>query len=296
MAKALFGRVITAMITPFHEDGSVDYEGAVTLAKHLLAHGSEGLLLGATTGEGATMTEEEKLKLYRTVVDAVGDKATILGNAGGADTAASCAFIKKVEATGVKGALAIVPFYVKPTQEGIYQHFKAIAAATKLPIMLYTVPGRTSSNILPETTKRLAEDCPNIVAIKEASGNFSQITEESRILPKDFMIYSGDDSFTLPILATGGVGVVSVSSHVIGEDMLAMVKAYEAGDVEKAKELHQKTFPMNKGLFFITSPIPVKTAINLLGLPGGAFRLPMVPANAAEKAHVEQLLKDYGLL
>lgn len=296
-----FGRVITAMITPFADDGSVDYEGAAKLAKHLINHGSEGILVGGTTGEGAVMSEEEKLKLYDCVIRAVGQKAEgkkvpVIGNAGGIDTAASIAFAQKVEALGADGVLAIVPFYVKPTQEGIYQHFKAIADSIHIPVILYNVPGRTNASIQPATIRRLVDVCPNIVGIKDAAGNWDQVTQERMLLPEDFMIYSGDDSFTFPIIAAGGTGVISVSSHIIGEDMLAMIDAYEKGDVKKAFALHMKTYPINKGLFFITSPIPVKTAVNLLGLPGGKFRLPMVEANESEKAHIVQMLKDYGLM
>lgn len=296
-----FGRVITAMITPFSDDGSVDYEGAAKLAKHLINHGSEGILVGGTTGEGAVMSEEEKLKLYDCVIRAVGQKAEgkkvpVIGNAGGIDTAASIAFAQKVEALGADGVLAIVPFYVKPTQEGMYQHFKAIADSIHIPVILYNVPGRTNASIQPATIRRLVDVCPNIVGIKDAAGNWDQVTQERMLLPEDFMIYSGDDSFTFPIIAAGGTGVISVSSHIIGEDMLAMIDAYEKGDVKKAFALHMKTYPINKGLFFITSPIPVKTAVNLLGLPGGKFRLPMVEANESEKAHIVQMLKDYGLM
>lgn len=296
-----FGRVITAMITPFAEDGSVDYEAAAKLAKHLIAHGSEGLLIGATTGEGATMSEEEKLKLYDIIVKEVGAKAAgpkvpVMANVGGIDTRASIAFGKKVQALGVDAILAIVPFYVKPTQEGMYQHFKAIASALDVPVILYNVPGRTNVSIQPSTIKRIVDACPNVVGVKDATGNWDQVTQEKMLLPDSFMIYSGDDAFTYPILTAGGTGVISVSSHIIGDDMLAMVDAWDMGDTKKAFELHKKTYPINKGLFFITSPIPVKTAVNLLGLPGGKFRLPMVDANAEEKAHITAMLKEYGLL
>lgn len=295
------GRVITAMITPFGEDGAVDYEAAVKLAKHLIAHGSEGILVGGTTGEGATMSEEEKLTLYRRIVDEVGRRAPgkkvpIMGNAGAIDTAASCAFAKKVQETGVDTILAIVPFYVKPTQEGMFQHFKAIASSVDIPVVLYDVPSRTNTSIAPQTVKRLVDACPNIVGIKDATGNWDHVTQEKILLPDDFLVYSGDDSYTYPILAAGGAGVISVSAHIIGDDMLAMIDAFQKGDREKAFALHKKTYPINKGIFFITSPIPIKTAVNLLGLPGGNFRLPMVPASADEVAYVKKMLQDYGLL
>lgn len=291
-----FGNVITAMITPFREDGTVDYEAASAVAKYLIAHGSDGILVGGTTGEGAVMTAEEKLKLYKLMADTYGDQVLVMGNVGTADTAASVAFAKEASKTGIDAVLAIVPYYVKPTQEGIYQHFKAIAEATDLPVVIYTVPGRTSSNIQPATLLRLVKACPNVAAVKEASGNWNQISEERRILPKDFMIYSGDDSFTLPILSIGGTGVISVASHVIGDELQEMVSAYKAGDVKKAARLHLHMYPMMKGLFFITSPEPVKKAVNLMGLPGGTFRLPMVEPNEKETEHIKELLKAYDLI
>ncbi|WP_299143716.1 4-hydroxy-tetrahydrodipicolinate synthase [uncultured Dialister sp.] len=299
MATAKFGRVITAMITPFHEDGSVDYEGAAALAKHLVAHGSEGILVGGTTGEGATMTSEEKLKLYKTIVDAVGrnapgKKVPVMGNIGTISTRDTILFGREAKKTGIDCALAIVPFYVKPNQEGMYQHFRAIAKHVDLPIVLYNVPGRTGVSIQPETIKRIVDDCPNVVGIKDATGNWDQVTKEKALLLDDFMIYSGDDAFTLPILAGGGVGVISVASHVIGDDLLAMVDAFEKGDLEKARALHIKMYPIMKGMFFIASPIPVKTAVNLIGQPGGHFRLPIVEPSEEEKNHVYQMLKDYG--
>ncbi len=253
MATAKFGRVITAMITPFTEDGAVDYESAVALAKHLVAHGSEGILVGGTTGEGATMTAEEKLKLYKLIVDAVGrnaegKKVPVMGNIGSISTKDSIAFGQKAKETGIDSALVIVPFYVKPNQEGMYQHFTAIAKGVDLPLILYNVPGRTG----------------------------------------------GDDAFTLPVLLCGGVGIISVSGHVIGDDMLAMVDAFEKGDLEKARALHLKMYEINKGMFFTASPTPVKTATNLIGQPGGHFRLPMVEPTEKERETVRKMLENYG--
>lgn len=299
MATAKFGRVITAMITPFKENGDVDYEGAVALAKYLISHGSEGLLVGGTTGEGATMSAEEKLRLYQAIVDAVGSrsagkKVPIMGNVGTISTKESIDFLRKAEKTGIDSVLAIVPFYVKPTQEGMYQHFKAIADSTKLPVIVYNVPGRVGVSIQPETIKRLTDVCPNIVGVKDATGNWDQVTKERALLPEDFMLYSGDDSFTLPILAAGGVGVISVASHVIGDDILSMVDAFEKGNLAAAQKLHIKMYPIMKGVFFIASPIPIKTAVNLIGQPGGKFRLPMVDPNPSEKEHVRKMLEDYG--
>ena len=289
-----FGRVITAMITPFDQEGNVNYGGVSELSKYLVDHGSEGILAGGTTGEGATLSEEEKIKLYKTVIESVGDKAYVIGNAGGIDTESIIRFIKKIENIGLDALLVIVPFYVKPTQEGMYRHFKKIADSTKLPIILYNVPGRTGANILPETVKRLTDVCENIVGIKDAVGNWEQTTKERILLPENFLIYSGDDSFTLPLISIGGAGVISVASHIIGDEMLELVKAAESGNLKEAAKIHLKYYRMMKELFFITNPIPVKTAINLMGLPGGTFRLPMVEAYEKEENFVKDLLKFYG--
>ena len=299
MATAQFGRVITAMITPFTEDGAVDYESAVALAKHLVAHGSEGLLVGGTTGEGATMTAEEKLKLYTLIVDAVGKrgegkKVPVMGNIGTISTADTIAFGNKAKETGIDCALVIVPFYVKPNQEGMYQHFTAVAKGVDLGGRRIIKKKRNGVSIQPETIKRVVDECPNVVGIKDATGNWDQVTKEKALLPEDFMIYSGDDAFTLPVLLAGGVGIISVSAHVIGDDMLAMVDAFEKGDLEKARELHLKMYEINKGMFFTASPTPVKTATNLVGQPGGHFRLPMVEPTEAEKAKVRHMLENYG--
>lgn len=301
MAVAKFGRLITAMITPFKENGDVDYESAAKLAKYLIHHGSEGILVGGTTGEGATMSSDEKLKLYEMIVNTAGKKGTdkrvpIMGNVGTISTAETIDFIKKAEKTGIDSLLAIVPFYVKPNQEGIFQHFKAIASATKLPIILYNVPGRVGTSILPETIKRLVDACPNIVGIKDATGNWDQLTKEKLLLPDDFMIYSGDDAFTLPVLSMGGVGLISVASHIIGDDILKMIEAFEKGDVSLARRLHLKMYPFMKGMFFTASPIPIKTAVNLIGQPGGTFRLPMVAPCEEELNRIRQMLNDYGIV
>ncbi len=299
MATAQFGRVITAMITPFNQDGSVAYDKAAQLAQYLAANGSEGILVGGTTGEGATLSSNEKLKLYKTVVDAVGRFASgkrvpVMGNIGTISAEETIRFAKEAEKTGIDCALVIVPFYVKPNQEGMYQHFCKVAKNVDLPLILYNVPGRTGVSIQPETIKRLADECPNIVGIKDATGNWDQVTREKALLPDDFMIYSGDDAFTLPVLAAGGVGVISVASHVIGRELLRMVDAFECGDLRTARKLHVKMYPIMKGMFFTASPIPVKTAVNLIGQPGGHFRLPMVEPSEDEKNYVYQILKDYG--
>lgn len=285
-----FGRLLTAMITPFHADGSVNYEGAAELARYLIANGSDGLVVGGSTGEAATMTAEEKLKLFEVVLDAVGDRATIIAGTGSNDTMASVRFTQAAEKVGVHGALVVGPYYNKPTQEGFYQHFKTIAEATTLPIMLYNVPGRTASNVAPETVARLAQ-IPNIVAIKEASGNVEQATEIVRTTPPDFKVYSGDDALTLPILAVGGCGIISVAGHVVGNQIQAMIGAFLAGDMNKAQQINLSLLPVFKSMFIVTNPIPVKAAVGLMGLPAGAFRLPLTPADDAVVAKLKEILK-----
>lgn len=285
-----FGRLLTAMITPFHADGSVNYEGAAELARYLVDNGSDGLVVGGSTGEAATMTAEEKLKLFEVVLDAVGDRATIIAGTGSNDTMASVRFTQAAEKVGVHGALVVGPYYNKPTQEGFYQHFKTIAESTSLPIMLYNVPGRTASNVAPETVARLAQ-IPNIVAIKEASGNVEQATEIIRITPPDFKVYSGDDALTLPILAVGGCGIISVAGHVVGNQIQAMIGAFLAGDMKKAQEINLSLLPVFKSMFVVTNPIPVKTAVGLMGLPAGAFRLPLTPADDAVVAKLKEILQ-----
>ena len=284
-----FGRVITAMVTPFHEDGSVNYEGAAELARHLVANGSDGLVVAGSTGEAATMTAEEKLKLFEVVLEAVGDRASVIAGTGSNDTMATVRFTQAAEKVGVHGALVVGPHYNKPTQEGFYQHFKTIAEATSLPIMLYNVPGRTASNIAPETVARLAE-IPNIVAIKEASGNIEQATEIIRVTPADFKVYSGDDAMTLPLLAVGGEGIVSVAGHVVGNQIQAMIQAFLAGDIKKAQEINLSILPVFKAMFIVTNPIPVKTSVGLLGLPAGPLRLPLTAADDAVVAKLKAVL------
>lgn len=299
MKNLKFGRVITAMLTPFKENGDVDYDGAVALGRHLIEHGSEGLLVGGTTGEGAAMTAEEKLKLYTVMVNelgrnAKGKKVPIIGNTGTISTAETVRFTKEAEKTGIDAALVIVPYYVKPNQEGIYKHFVTVAKSTNLPIFIYNVPGRVGVSIAPETVKKIADECPNVIGIKDATGSWDQVCEEKTLLPDDFQIYSGDDDFTLAVLAAGGIGVISVASHIIGDDLLQMVKAFEEKDLDTALKLQLKMRPLMKGMFFTSSPVPVKTACRILGLPSGSFRLPMADPTEEQKQYVMKLLKDYG--
>ena len=290
-----FGRILTAMVTPFHDDRSVNYGAAADLAKYLIANGSDGLVVTGSTGEAATLSNEEKLKLYSTVLDAVGDKATVIAGTGSNDTRLSIELTQAAEKLGVHGAMLVGPYYNKPPQEGFYQHFKAIAESTDLPLIIYNVPGRTASNILPATVARLAE-IKNIVAIKEASGNLEQVSEIIRITPKEFVLYSGDDSLTLPVLAVGGVGVISVAAHIVGNLMQKMIAAFINKDISKAQEIQAELLPFFRMMFITTNPIPVKTAVNLLGLNGGAFRLPLIPPTASELEQVKNIMEKMRII
>ncbi|SMB95639.1 dihydrodipicolinate synthase [Thermanaeromonas toyohensis ToBE] len=290
-----WGRILTAMVTPFTPSGELDLEGAKKLARYLVEHGSDGLVVAGTTGESPTLTHDEKLALFAAVKEAVGEQAQVIAGTGGNSTAASVELSKEAERLGVDGLLLVVPYYNRPSQEGLYQHFKAIAQATSLPIMLYNIPSRTGRNMEADTTLKLAQ-IDNIVAVKESSGDLDQVTAILRGAPEGFLVYSGDDSATLPILAVGGYGVVSVAAHVVGEKMQTMVQAYVQGDTARAAAIHQELFPVFKALFLTTNPVPVKAALNMMNLPAGPVRLPLVEATEAEKEKIAAALRAVGVL
>ncbi len=292
--KAL-GKVITAMVTPFKKDLSVDYERAAALAERLIGLGSDGLLVGGTTGESPTLTEEEKLRLMETVVDVAGGRVPVWAGTGGNNTEAAVALTRKAETTGVDGIMLVTPYYNKPPQEGLYQHFKTIAEATQLPVMLYNVPGRTGVNLAADTVVRLAQ-VPNIVAVKEASGNIDQIAEICRRTREDFIVYSGDDSMTLPLLSVGGTGVVSVASHLVADRIMEMVEAFEAGNTSRAAEIHGELLPLFKVLFITTNPIPVKVSLRYVGFNMGGFRLPLVEPTEEQCDKIKGVMKQVGLI
>lgn len=290
-----FGRVLTAMVTPFDSEGKLDLEAAQSLAQYLVQNGTDGLVVAGTTGESPTLSKDEKLELFRAVKEAVGKDVPVLGGTGSYNTAESVVLSQKAEQTGIDGLLTVVPYYNKPTQEGLYQHFKEIAQHTSLPIMLYNIPSRTGRNMTAETIARLAE-IDNIVAIKESTGDMEQMTEIRRRTPDDFLIYSGDDAMTLPMLALGACGVVSVASHLVGTRIKAMIDAFESGSVQEALQIHLELYPLFKSMFITTNPIPVKTALAMLGHKVGGFRLPLVEATPEEKKNIEKVLRDYKLL
>lgn len=283
-----FGRVLTAMITPFKEDGSVNYAVAEQLAVHLADRGTDSLVVCGTTGESPTMTWDEEYELFQVVQKAVAGKALVIAGAGSNSTKEAIVATQKAAKLGLDGCLQVVPYYNKPPQEGLYNHFRAIAqSAPELPIMLYNIPGRTGQNMLPETVARLAE-IPNIVAVKEASGNLDQASQIRCLTSPEFAIYSGDDSLTLPMLAVGGSGVVSVASHLVGEQLQQMIKAFEAGQVQVATQIHLQLFDLFKALFLTTNPILVKTALKLQGWDVGSTRPPLCDP----PVEVTQKLKD----
>ncbi|MEG4347257.1 4-hydroxy-tetrahydrodipicolinate synthase [Microcoleus sp. A003_D6] len=283
-----FGRVLTAMITPFKEDGSVNYAVAEQLAVHLADRGTDSLVVCGTTGESPTMTWDEEYELFQVVQKAVAGKALVIAGAGSNSTSEAVAATQKAAKLGLDGCLQVVPYYNKPPQEGLYNHFRAIAqSAPELPIMLYNVPGRTGQNMLPETVARLAE-ISNIVAVKEASGNLDQASQIRCLTSPEFAIYSGDDSLTLPMLAVGGSGVVSVASHLVGEQLQQMIEAFETGQVQVATQIHLQLFDLFKALFLTTNPIPVKTALKLQGWDVGSTRPPLCDP----PVEVTQKLKD----
>lgn len=297
MKKPYFGRLLTAMVTPFNADGSINYEAGADFADWLLANGSDGLVVEGSTGEAATMDMDEKIKFMQTIVARVNGRAKIVAGAGTNCTASTIDLVKKMEACGVDGVLVVGPYYNKPTQEGYYQHFAAVAKATKLPIIVYNVPGRTGGNIAPETVARLAADFSNIVAIKEAAGNVAQTAELYRVLPEDFSIYSGDDGLILPFLSVGACGLISVLANVNGNILQQLMQAYSEGRVKDAADLNKVMVPLAKAMFIESNPIPIKAAVTkVAGINAGAPRLPLTPISAAAEAKLDAVLKAAGMI
>ena len=266
------------MVTPFAADGSVDLDLAARLAVHLVEHGSDGLVLCGTTGESPTLSWQEQHEIFAAVKGAVGSRAALLAGSGSNCTAEAVEATREAASLGADGALVVVPYYNKPPQDGLEAHFRAVAqAAPGLPLMLYNIPGRTGTSLAPETTARLL-DCPNVVSFKAASGTTEEVSALRALCGDRLAIYSGDDALTLPMLAVGAVGVVSVASHIAGPQISAMVNAFLAGDLAGALVLHEQLLPLCKALFCTTNPIPVKAALELSGWPVGAPRLPLLSA------------------
>lgn len=286
----LFGRLVTAMVTPFFPDGTVNYDQAVRIANHLIETGTDAILLTGTTGESPTLTHDEEFKLYQTIKKSCGKKTKIIAGTGSNSTTTAVESTQEAEKIGVDGILQVVPYYNKPSQEGIYRHFKTVAENTSLPIMLYNIPGRTGVNMEPETVARLAE-IPNITSIKEAAGSVEQVKKLYRLVPKDFIIYSGDDGKTLDFMKEGAVGVVSVASHIAGLRIKEMIEAYLSNQVKKAEALEKELHPLFEVLFIAPNPTPLKAALAMIGLNAGPLRLPLIEATDTEKAKIKLVLE-----
>ena len=288
------GRLLTAMVTPFNEEGMVDYEQAKKLALALLSSGSDGLVVSGTTGESPTLTGEEKLCLFTEVKSAVNKQGTVIAGTGSSSTAQSLGLTKEAERIGVDACLLVVPYYNKPTQEGLYQHFKTIAQGTNLPCILYNVPSRTVTNLSADTIIKLSQ-IDNIIGVKEASGNLDQISKIISNTGEDFFVWSGNDSDTLPIIALGGYGVISIASHLVGNQIREMINHITAGRVDKAASIHRYLLPLINALFIVSNPIPVKYAVNYVGFNVGKPRLPLTEPDEKTAAFITDTLKNYKI-
>ncbi|MEW9123162.1 MAG: 4-hydroxy-tetrahydrodipicolinate synthase [Thermotaleaceae bacterium] len=288
-----WGRLITAMVTPFDSRMEVDYERAVQMAKKLVQEGTTAIVAAGTTGESPTLSEEEKIQLFSALKENI--NVPIIAGVGTNSTAATIKNSQKALACGVDGLLVVVPYYNKPNQESLYAHFEAIAKAVDAPIMLYNVPGRTGINMLPETVGKLSK-IENIVALKEASGNIGQLSEMIQVTAKDFLTYTGDDVLTLPSLSVGAYGVVSVAAQVVGLQMKEMIEAYLEGKVCRASEIHLQLLNVFNNLFVTANPIPVKAALNMMGIDVGKPRLPLTPAQPAIETVIQHTLKELNLV
>ena len=291
---AEIGRLLTAMITPFDEEGEVSYEQARRLAKGLVDSGSDGLVIGGTTGEAPSMSDEEKVRLFAEVKEEVGDTAAVIAGTTDNNHRKSVALSKEAERVGADGLLLTVPAYNKPQQEGLYQHFKAIAEATSLPGILYNVPSRTALNMTAETTLRLAQ-IDNIIGVKEASSDAVQITQIVDAAPEGFQVWSGNDDETFSVMCVGGYGIVSVASNIIGLQIKAMMGMILEGDLERAAGEHRRMLPIFKALFWVTNPVPIKYAVNRAGFNAGDTRLPMAEPDNTFKARFDPVMDRYDI-
>lgn len=287
------GEVITAMVTPFDTKREIDFNKAEELTDYLVKHGSDALLVAGTTGEVPTLTHEEEFELLSTIKRANENRAKIIMNAGSNCTQTAVRSAKWAEKEEVDAILSVVPYYNKPSQEGMIAHFSAIAEATKLPIIIYNIPGRTGVNMKPETVAKLAEKYDNIVGIKQSFGDMDSITELKMHCPEDFAVYSGDDSLTLPMLSLGAYGVVSVASHILGTELKSMIRNFKTGDVKAALNMHRKLYPAFKKLFMAPNPVPVKAALAHLGIISDYVRRPLVELSADEKEVLFKVIDRY---
>jgi 4-hydroxy-tetrahydrodipicolinate synthase len=291
---ARFGSVVTAMVTPFNDDFTLDIDGAQDLARHLLDNGSDGLVVTGSTGEAATLAHREKTELYRAVVEAAEGRGKVIAGTGTYDTAETVELTQEAEAAGVDGILVVTPYYNRPPQRGLIAHFTKVAESTALPVLLYNIPSRTATLIEADTLLRLAE-VENIVGVKDATADFQTASRIIADSPPDFELYSGDDWATFNFVTLGGVGVISVASHLVGDRMSEMIGLCKTGDISGALKIHTELLPLFKALFVTSNPIPLKAAMEIAGRPVGPPRLPLVPATADERATVERAMRDLGL-
>lgn len=285
-----FGNVLTAMVTPFDEQGDIDLEQTAVLIDYLLANGTEGLVVAGTTGESPTLTKKEKIILYQHVVKVVNKRVPVIAGTGSNDTASSIFLTKEAEKCGVDGIMLVTPYYNRPNQQGLYEHFSSIAKETDLPVMLYNIPGRSAVNMEAETIIKLSKT-DNIVSVKDASGDFNLVSHVIENTDEKFTVYSGEDGLTLPLMSIGAQGVISVSSHIIGKEMQSMVKSLNSGDVKEAAKKHRQILPIMKGLFQAPSPAPVKAALQLKGYDVGKVRLPLVELTEQEKDDLKKIIE-----
>jgi 4-hydroxy-tetrahydrodipicolinate synthase len=288
------GRLLTAMVTPFNEAGMVDYEQTKKLAQALLNSGSEGLVVSGTTGESPTLSREEKLRLFAEVKSAVGKQGTVIAGTGSNNTAQSLELTKEAERIGVDACLLVVPYYNKPAQEGLYQHFKTIAQGTNLPCILYNVPSRTVTSLSADTAIKLSH-IDNIIGVKEASGNLGQISKIISEAREDFLVWSGNDSDTLHILALGGYGIISVASHLVGSQIKEVIDSIASGKIDEAASIHRRLLPLIDAMFVVSNPVPVKYALNHVGFNVGKPRLPLTEPDEKSATLIKDTLKRYQI-
>jgi 4-hydroxy-tetrahydrodipicolinate synthase len=291
----MFRGSIVAIVTPF-KNGKVDEKKLGELIEFQIKNGTAGIVPCGTTGESATLNFEEHERVIEIAIDQAKKRVPVIAGTGSNSTEEAIMLTKQAAEAGADASLQVSPYYNRPTQKGLYEHFKAIANSVKIPIILYNIAGRTGVNIEPETIARLAVDCKNIVAVKEASGSLDQMSRIKSICPKDFQLISGDDGLTLPVLSIGGIGIISVVANIVPKDVADLVAAFEKGDIKKAQELHYKLLPLIKAAFIETNPIPVKTAMGLLGMCSADLRLPMSEMSADNLEKLKKALRDYGLL
>jgi len=290
----MFKGAMVALVTPF-KGVKVDEGGLRTLIEFQIKNGTEGIVPCGTTGESATLSHEEHERVIEITIEAVARRVPVIAGTGSNNTIEAIRLTRHAEKAGADGALLITPYYNKPTQEGMYQHYRKVAEETDIPLMLYNVPGRTSVNLLPETIGRLAQ-IKNIVGIKEASGSLQQISDVIKLCPETFSVLSGDDFVTFPLLAVGGKGVISVTANVVPGDVANLCKSFERGDYAEARRLHYQLLPLNNAMFFETNPIPVKTALGLMGKISPELRLPLSPMSAANLEKLKKVMREYGLI